>query len=79
VLLFVLMVVVNSFVPMSETMHHTLITADSALLAAAMVAMGLQTRLVSVARLGWKPLFLGAVVALWISGLALGGGLLLAG
>ena len=79
VLFFVIMVVVNSFVPMSDTVHKTLTTADSALLAAAMVAMGLQTRLVSVARLGWKPLFLGAVVAIWISGLALGGGLLLAG
>lgn len=77
VALFALMVVVNSFVRMPTILHDGLNTADSALLAAAMVAMGLQTRLVSVIRLGWKPLFLGAVVALWISGLALAGGLLL--
>lgn len=77
VALFALMVVVNSFVPLPETLHASLNTADSALLAAAMVAMGLQTRLVAVIRLGWKPLFLGAVIALWISGLALTGGLLL--
>lgn len=76
---FVIMVLVNSFVPISAPIHSTLTTVDSALLAAAMVAMGLQTRLVSIARLGWKPLFLGAVVAVWISALALGGGLLVAG
>ncbi len=77
VALFVVMVFVNSFLPMPEGVHGTLTTADSALLAAAMVAMGLQTRLVAVARLGWRPLFLGAIVALWISGLALGGALVL--
>ncbi|MES1923736.1 YeiH family protein [Salinisphaera sp. T31B1] len=79
VLLFVVMVGVNSFVPMHETTRTTLTTIDSALLAAAMVAMGLQTRLVSVARLGWRPLFLGAAITLWISALALSGGLLLHG
>lgn len=79
VVLFVVMVIVNSFLPMPATVHAALTTADSGLLAAAMVAMGLQTRLVSVARLGWKPLFLGLVIALWISGLALAGALLLKG
>lgn len=78
VALFALMVVVNSILPLPQTLHASLNTADSALLAAAMVAMGLQTRLVSVIRLGWKPLFLGAVIALWISALTLTGGLLLA-
>lgn len=77
VLLFVVMVLVNSFVDLPASVHGGLTTLDSALLAAAMVAMGLQTRLVSVIRLGWKPLFLGAVVAIWISGLALSGALLL--
>lgn len=79
VLFFVLMVLVNSFIDLPTRVHGGLTTLDSALLAAAMVAMGLQTRLVSVLRLGWKPLFLGAVVALWISGLALSGALLITG
>lgn len=79
VLFFVVMVLVNSFVDLPTRIHGGLNTLDSALLAAAMVAMGLQTRLVSVLRLGWKPLFLGAVVALWISGLALSGALLITG
>jgi len=77
VLFFVLMVLVNSFVDLPQAVHGDLTTLDSALLAAAMVAMGLQTRLVAVLRLGWKPLFLGAVVAVWISCLGLGGGLLI--
>lgn len=79
VLFFVVMVLVNSFVDLPTRIHGGLTTLDSALLAAAMVAMGLQTRLVAVLRLGWKPLFLGAVVALWISGLALSGALLITG
>lgn len=78
VLLFVAMVVCNSIVTLSTSLHHAIDELDSALLAAAMVAMGLQTRLVSVLRLGWRPLFLGAVVACWLCALALAGSWLIA-
>ena len=78
VLLFVLVVGVNSFVSMPAGLHDALVGVDSGLLAAAMVAMGLQTRLVSVLRLGWRPLALGLGVAVWISALTLGVALFLA-
>ena len=76
VVLFVVMVGLNSVLPLSTDLRDGLVAVDSALLAAAMVAMGLQTRLVAVARLGWRPLALGALVAVWISLLALGGALI---
>lgn len=78
VLLFVAVVGANSVVYLPQAVHGGLVDLDAALLAAAMVAMGLQTRLVAVLRLGWRPLFLGAVVAIWLSALALGGAWLIA-
>lgn len=77
VVLFVVMVGLNSVLPLPAELRDGLVALDSALLAAAMVAMGLQTRLVAVARLGWRPLALGALVAVWISVLALGGAVLI--
>ncbi|WP_018717172.1 YeiH family protein [Arhodomonas aquaeolei] len=79
VALFVVMVGVNSFAPVPAQLHDTLVTVDSGLLAAAMVAMGLHTRLVAVARLGWRPLALGLAMAIWISLLALAGAVLTTG
>lgn len=79
VVLFGLVVVINSAVTLPAALHDTLVHIDTGLLAVAMVAMGLQTRLVAVARLGWRPLALGLGLALWISLLTLGGALLIAG
>ncbi|WP_423821874.1 putative sulfate exporter family transporter [Salinisphaera sp. SPP-AMP-43] len=78
VLLFVVVVGLNSIISLPQAVHSGLVDFDAALLAAAMVAMGLHTRLIAVLRLGWRPLFLGAVVALWLSALALSGACLLA-
>lgn len=79
VLLFVVMVAINSAVTLPAGLHAGLNTLGSALLAAAMVAMGLQTRLVAVLRLGWRPMFLGGAVSVWLSALALGGAWLIDG
>lgn len=79
VALFAAVVVLNSLFDLPQDLHTNLVTLDSGLLAAAMVAMGLQTHLVSVIRLGWRPLFLGAVAAGWISLLMLGGAYLISG
>lgn len=79
VVLFVAVVGFNSVVTLPKNWQQGLTGLDTALLAAAMVAMGLQTRLVSVLRLGWKPIFLAAAIAVWLSGLALIGGLLITG
>ena len=74
---FVLVVVLNSATPMPSALHDGLIRLDAALLSAAMVAMGLQTRLASVLGLGWRALALGLALAVWISAVALGGALLI--
>lgn len=77
VVLFMLVVVLNSAITLPADVHHDLRGLDTALLATAMVAVGLQTRLVEVLRLGWRPVFLGAVLTLWLSGLTLAGAMLI--
>lgn len=79
VALFALVVAFNSLFNLPQGLHTKLVSLDSGLLAAAMVAMGLQTHLVSVIRLGWRPLFLGAMAAAWISLLMLSGAFMLSG
>ena len=77
VALFVVVVGINSGVSMPAPLHAGLLRLDAALLAAAMVAMGLQTRLSAVLGLGWRPLALGLAVAIWISAISLGGAVFL--
>jgi uncharacterized integral membrane protein (TIGR00698 family) len=77
VVLFVVVVGINSLTSMPTQIHTGLVRFDAALLAAAMVAMGLQTRLSAVIGLGWRPLALGLAVAVWISAVALGGAVLI--
>ncbi|ROO25243.1 YeiH family protein [Salinisphaera japonica] len=79
VLAFVAVVVLNSVIDLPPGVHSLFTGADAALLSAAMVAMGLTTRLAAVVRMGWRPLALGALVAVWISGLSLAGAALIAG
>lgn len=76
---FVVVVLVNSFLPIDDTTHGNLVQLDSALLAVAMVAMGLQTRVSMLVRLGWRPIVLGLVAALWIGLVGLSGAWLLLG
>lgn len=79
VLLFVAVVLLNSLVALPSAWRGHLDQLDSALLAAAMVATGLQTRLAAVLRLGWKPLLLVVVISVWLSGMALSGAIWIAG
>ncbi|RJS92001.1 YeiH family protein [Salinisphaera sp. Q1T1-3] len=79
VLLFVAVVGLNSMISLPGPIHAGLQTLDTGLLATAMAAMGLSTRLQAVIGLGWRPLFLGLVAAAWLSVLMLGGALWLVG
>ena len=79
VLAFVAVVVLNSVIDLPADVHGVFTDAGAALLAAAMVAMGLTTRLAAVVHMGWRPLALGALVAMWISGLSLAGAVLIVG
>ena len=78
VLAFVGVVGLNSVLALPEGVHEALVNVDGALLAAAMVAMGLTTHLGAVRRLGWRALALAGLVTLWVSALALVGSLGLA-
>lgn len=78
VLLFVLVVLFNSAVELSDHIHNILVSLDTALLATAMSALGLKTRLSSILHLGWRPVLLGIVLTLWLAILSLAGGLLVA-
>lgn len=76
---FVAVVVANSFLPIDAATHHSLVQFDGALLAVAMVAMGLHTRVSTLIYLGWRPIALGLVATLWISLVGLSGAWLLFG
>ncbi|NNC23231.1 putative sulfate exporter family transporter [Salinisphaera sp. USBA-960] len=76
---FVAVVIVNSFLPIDHATHSDLVKLDSALLAVAMVAMGLQTRIMTLIQLGWRPVLLGLATTVWIGVLGLGGAWFLLG
>lgn len=67
---FIGMSVAHTFITLPPAVHMALLAFDDLLLTMAMVALGLATRLVDFRTVGWRPLALGGVLALW---LALGG------
>ena len=79
VLGFAAVVGLNSVIDLPVDVHRVVTGVDAALLSAAMVAMGLTTRLAAVRRMGWRPLALSALVTAWISGLSLAGAALIVG
>jgi len=77
ILLFLGVVVLNSLLPIGPAPRHDLVRLDGGLLTVAMVAMGLQTRIGPLLRLGWRPVVLALAATLWISGVSLTGAWLL--
>ena len=71
--IFIGIVIVHTWVPMSEGFVQSMITLDDVLLTMAMFALGLTTHLNAIKQAGIKPLVLGAVMFGW---LILGGGLI---
>lgn len=63
---FVAVVAANSFWQLPRGMHHELETLDTLLLAAAMAALGLETRFVRLRVLGFRPLLFAGVLFLML-------------
>ena len=71
--IFIVVVVLHTWLPLSERFETTMIRLDDLLLTMAMFALGLTTHLSAVKQAGIRPLLLGAIMFGW---LLLGGGLI---
>ncbi len=71
--IFILIVLLHTWVSMSSSFEATMILVDDVLLTMAMFALGLTTHLSAIKQAGAKPLILGAIMFGW---LILGGGLI---
>lgn len=69
---FVAMVGFNSLVTLPAAWHQALLAIDTLALAAAMAALGLETRVVKLKALGPKPLLLALLLWFWLIGIGLG-------
>lgn len=63
---FILVVFINSWLPINEAIRTTMIHIDNLLLTMAMFALGLTTHFSAIKQAGIKPLVLGAVMFLWL-------------
>lgn len=71
--IFILIVVLHTWVPMSEGFEQSMVMLDDVLLTMAMFALGLTTHLSAIKQAGVRPLILGAIMFAW---LIIGGGLI---
>lgn len=71
--IFIVIVVLHTWLPMSDSFENTMVRIDDLLLTMAMFALGLTTHLSAIKQAGIKPLILGAIMFGW---LILGGGLI---
>ncbi|MGE6794794.1 YeiH family protein [Psychrobacter okhotskensis] len=71
--IFILIVVLHTWVPMTQNFERSMVMLDDVLLTMAMFALGLTTHLGAIKQAGVKPLILGAIMFAW---LILGGGLI---
>ena len=71
--IFILIVLLHTWVPMSAGFEHIMVVLDDVLLTMAMFALGLTTHLSAIKQAGMKPLILGAIMFAW---LIIGGGLI---
>lgn len=71
--IFILIVLLHTWLTMTESFEQTMIMVDDVLLTMAMFALGLTTHLSAIKQAGVKPLMLGAIMFGW---LILGGGLI---
>ncbi len=69
--IFILIVLLHTWLTMSERFEHTMVILDEILLTMAMFSLGLTTHLDAIKQAGVKPLILGAVMFGW---LIIGGG-----
>jgi uncharacterized integral membrane protein (TIGR00698 family) len=71
--IFIIIVVLHTWVPMSDSFERSMVKFDDVLLTMAMFALGLTTHLSAIKQAGVKPLILGAIMFAW---LIIGGGLI---
>ncbi|WP_296238257.1 YeiH family protein [Psychrobacter sp. UBA5136] len=71
--IFILVVLLHTWVPMTANFEHSMIMLDDVLLTMAMFALGLTTHMSAIKQAGVKPLILGAIMFAW---LLIGGGLI---
>ncbi|MGM8886030.1 YeiH family protein [Psychrobacter sp. 1U2] len=71
--IFILIVLLHTWLSISNSFENTMIILDDILLTMAMLALGLTTHLSAIKQAGAKPLILGAIMFGW---LILGGGLI---
>ena len=71
--IFILIVLLHTWLNMSESLEHTMVLFDDILLTMAMFALGLTTHISAIKQAGVKPLVLGAIMFVW---LIVGGGLI---
>lgn len=71
--IFILIVLLHTWVSMSDSFEATMVLVDDVLLTMAMFALGLTTHLSAIKQAGAKPLILGAIMFGW---LIIGGGLI---
>ncbi len=71
--IFILIVLLHTWLNMSESFERSMVLFDDILLTMAMFALGLTTHLSAIKQAGVKPLILGAIMFVW---LIVGGGLI---
>ncbi|SNT70689.1 YeiH family protein [Psychrobacter sp. LV10R520-6] len=71
--IFILIVLLHTWLDMSEGLENAMVMLDNLLLSMAMFALGLTTHLSAIKQAGVKPLILGAIMFGW---LIIGGGLI---
>lgn len=71
--IFILIVLLHTWLDMSEGLENAMVILDDLLLTMAMFALGLTTHLSAIKQAGIKPLILGAIMFGW---LIIGGGLI---
>lgn len=71
VLLFLVMSLINTYLPVAPSLKQALIQVDGFLFVIAMAAMGLETKFKAIATTGWKPFYLAGLAWIFISILSL--------
>ena len=71
--IFILVVLLHTLIPMTESFEHSMVMLDDVLLTMAMFALGLTTHMSAIKQAGVKPLILGVIMFTW---LIVGGGLI---
>jgi uncharacterized integral membrane protein (TIGR00698 family) len=68
---FVVLVLFNSAVPLTPTLHHGFALLTTILLSIALAALGLETDIRKLAEKGFRPLLLGGAASVFIAGFSL--------